>query len=102
MTRQQVMREKEQSQEQVSQISVSEQLKTLAQEFAKWSTKQASNKEAVDVEFKEVNENAVPKEREEGLQTGTPMGAQYPPESGEGTGREELSAENNGESREST
>lgn len=73
MQRQQVIRKDESETTQVSQVSVTEQLKTLAMEFAKWQSKAQAKAEALDVEFKEIegDSDAVYEEREEGLQTGS-------------------------------
>lgn len=101
MSRQALLRKEDRQEDQVTQVAVADQLKTLAAEFAKWATKKAQNSEAVDIEVKEV-EDAISEEREETVQTGTRMGAQDPSEPSEGSSGEELSQIGDGESREST
>lgn len=93
--RQQVLRKEETETAQVSQISVTEQLKTLAMEFAKWQNKETAKTEAIDVESKEITD-AISEEWEEGLQEGTPMGEDLEAESGEGSGGEECGPEGHG------
>lgn len=56
MTKQHMLRKEETAQPQVSQQSVTEQLKTLAMEFAKWQTKETAKIEAIDVEVKDITE----------------------------------------------
>lgn len=68
LTRQQVLRKEETLTEQVTQQSVNDQLKSLAMEFAKWTSKQKG--EVIDVEVKET-EDAFHAEWKEGLQTGS-------------------------------
>lgn len=102
MTRQAVLRKEEKNTEQVSTASVSDQLKTLAMEFAKWANKKTGNAEAIDVTFKEVEEDAIPEERETELQGGIEVGTREEAESGEGSGGEELGQIGDGEGREST
>lgn len=53
----------------VQKESVQDTLKLLATEFTKWANK-AKKQDAIDVEFKEIN-NAIHEEREEGLQEGS-------------------------------
>lgn len=100
MTRQQVLRKDETDKPQVSQQSVTEQLAALAMEFAKWQIKDASKKEAIDIESKEITD-AIPEEREEGLQEGIEMGAREEAEPSEGSSGEERGPESDGEGRES-
>lgn len=99
LTKQGSLRKEEKETTQVSQISVTEQLATLALEFAKWQTKEVSKKEAIDIESKEITD-AVSKEWEEGLQEGTELGEDQEAEPGEGSGGEEFSPFRNGEGRE--
>lgn len=61
-----------------SQISVAEQLQMLAAEFAKW---QGKPKETIDVDMVEVID-AIPKEREAGLQEGITVGEDDTSETG--------------------
>lgn len=75
-----------------TQVSVEEQLKMLAMEFAKWTDK---NKHPV-IELEEV-EDAIYAERETGLQTGTGLGEDQEAGSSEGPSSEELSPLRNGE-----
>lgn len=100
MSRQALLRKEDRQEDQVTQVAVADQLKTLAAEFAKWATKKAQNSEAVDVEVKEV-EDAISEERETRLQEGTSMGTLEEAEPGEGSGSEELSEVRSGESGES-
>lgn len=90
MTRQSIIRKDDSEKPQVSQQSVTDQLAALALEFAKWQIKDASKKEAIDVEIKEVGEeDAISEEWETGLQTGTPVGEDLEAEPSEGSGGEE-------------
>jgi len=70
-----------------SKISVEEQLKMLAQNFAKWVTDAEKEKKTIDLV--EV-EDAIYEERQTGLQTGTGLGTQEEAGEGEGEGDEEL------------
>lgn len=54
MARQQILRKAEEATTTVSEATVTEQLKALAAEFAKWQTTQKAKEEAVDVDVKEV------------------------------------------------
>ena len=88
-----------------SNVSVADQLKALALEFAKWAPQgQIKQQTTIDVESVEIlpngnedNEDAIHDEREEGLQEGTELGEDEGSESGEGPGGEECSAFYNGE-----
>jgi transposase-like protein len=86
-----------------SSISVADQLKALALEFAKWAPQgQIKQQETIDVVATDVSpieetENAVYDEWEEGLQEGTELGEDESPQSSEGQSGEECSAFYNGE-----
>jgi hypothetical protein len=100
MTKQHALRKEESAQPQTSQQSVTEQLKTLAMEFAKWQSKTAAKAEAVDIEAREITEgdsDAVHEKWEEGLQTGAPVGEGKQAQPSEGSGGEEFSPFGNGE-----
>lgn len=68
-----------------AKISVEEHLKMLAHEMAKWNKAQ----EAVVIDMEDI-EDAIPKERKEGLQEGVGVGTQEQTESSEGQGAEEF------------
>ena len=80
------------TQQAARQDSVKDQLAMLAQEFAKFNTKRTV----------EVIPSAISEKREEGLQTGTPVGAYSETESGEGSSGTEFSESGDGESWESS
>jgi transposase-like protein len=85
-----------------TQISVGEQLKQLAVEFAKWQNPQ----KLVDVNSTYIPEgeveDAIYEERAEGLQEGTGLGTQDPSNESCGTGGEELGSGDDGEGWESS
>jgi len=99
----------------VTPLSVQDQLKQLAMEFAKWQSPPTKQLETIDVVSTEIiqeevgsfdepalyqeemNQNAIYEEREEGLQEGTQLGTHESPEQGGGPGSEECSTFYNGE-----
>lgn len=90
----------------VSQVSVSEQLKQLAMEFAKWSNKQSDNTiELMEVEdavyVEKEDSDALYEERETGLQAGAELGEDEETGEGEGESSSQRSESHDGESRES-
>lgn len=103
LTKRELLRGNATERKEVSQVSVADQLKQLALEFAKWQNPQ--KQQTIDVEMVEVLEqdidDAIHEEREEGLQEGTGLGTQEETESSEGSGGEEFSPESDGSSRES-
>jgi len=62
LTKRELIRDGITEKKETSQVSVTEQLKTLAQEFAKWANK-PNKSEAIDIEFKEVTNDAIYEER---------------------------------------
>jgi hypothetical protein len=57
LSKQHILRTDEAEKPKESAQSVTEQLKTLAMEFAKWQIKETAKTEAIDVPFKEIDEN---------------------------------------------
>lgn len=104
LTKRELLRGNATERKETTQVSVAEQLKQLATEFAKWQQPNAK-KDTIDVEMVEVieqeTEDALYEERETGLQEGTELGAQEQAESGEGQSGEEFSSFDDGESGES-
>jgi transposase-like protein len=88
-----------------SSVSVADQLKALALEFAKWAPQgQIKQQTTIDVESVEIvsedteeDDDAVPDEWETRLQEGAQLGEDESPESSEGQSGEECSAFYNGE-----
>lgn len=97
LTKRELLRGNATERKETTQVSVTEQLKQLAQEFAKWQTPE-KKQETIDVEMVEVleNDNAFHEEWEEGLQEGTGLGTQEEAEPSEGSSGTELSEEPDG------
>ena len=105
LTKRELLRGNATERKETTQVSVTEQLKQLALEFAKWQQPQP----AIDVEMVEIvpsgteqdEDNAVYEEWEEGLQERVGLGTQVETESSEGQGGEKLSSFGDGEGGES-
>lgn len=99
ITKRELLRGNATERKEAVQIPVADQLKALALEFAKWQ-QPTQQLETIDVVAEEIH--AIHEEREEGLPTGEDVGEDNPSPEGEGTGSEEQSSLDNGESWEST
>jgi hypothetical protein len=93
------LRDKTEQRKEGHQVSVEEHLKILANQMAEWF--EGKKKPVViDVEDVEIKD-AIPEEREAGLQTGTPVGEENTSSTGEATRGTEQSSEDGRESGQS-